>query len=97
MALSILVDATAPAAAQSRSIDMAKAGCTQFMALAKADKEQVMLWLAGFYAGAAQRPVLEIGMIGSAVGALDELCTKTPATTLLGDATRSMLLRQATP
>jgi hypothetical protein len=95
--IALFLTASGPALAQSRSIDMSKAGCTQFMALAKADKEQVLLWLAGFYAGAAQRPMLEIGMISSAAASLDELCAKAPATTLLGEATRNLLMRQAAP
>jgi hypothetical protein len=84
-------------AAQARVIDLSKASCAQFTSLAPADKEQIVLWLAGFYAGAAQRASLDTSLLSAARKAMDELCAKTPAAPLIGQETRPLLLGPASP
>jgi HdeA/HdeB family len=79
--------------APSRSIDLTSATCAQFMALARADKDQIVLWLSGFYAGGAQRPRIDVDLLADASRAMDELCAKTPAAPLLGQETRPLLFR----
>lgn len=86
-----------PQKAEARVIDLSKASCVQFTSLAAAEKEQIVLWLAGFYAGAAQRASLDTEHLGAASKALDELCAKTPALPLIGQETRPLLLRPAAP
>lgn len=76
-----------------RMIDLSVATCAQFAALPRADKEQIVLWLAGFYAGAAQRPRIDIALLSGAARALDELCARAPAAPLIGQETRPLLLR----
>ena len=86
-----------PQMAEARVIDLSKASCAQFTGLATIEKEQIVLWLAGFYAGAAQRASLDTEHLGAASKALDELCAKTPALPLIGQETRPLLLKPAAP
>jgi hypothetical protein len=80
-------------APQGRMLDLSSATCAQFMGLSRMEKDQIVLWLAGFYAGSAQRPRIDVSLLAGASGALDELCVKAPATTLIGQETRPLLLR----
>jgi hypothetical protein len=74
-------------------LDLGNATCAQFMGLSRMDKDQIVLWLAGYYAGAAQRPRIDVSLMAGASAALDELCLKAPATSLIGQETRPLLLR----
>jgi hypothetical protein len=76
-----------------RMLDLASATCAQFMGLSRMEKDQIVLWLAGYYAGSAQRPRIDVSLLAGASGSLDELCVKAPATTLIGQETRPLLLR----
>ncbi|MGL4728102.1 MAG: HdeA/HdeB family chaperone [Bosea sp. (in: a-proteobacteria)] len=85
---------SAPAtSAPGRMLDLSNATCAQFMALSRADKDQIVLWLSGFYAGGAQRPRIDVGLLAGASRAMDDLCAKTPTTPLLGQETRPLLFR----
>jgi hypothetical protein len=78
---------------QGRILDLANATCAQFIGLSRMEKDQIVLWLAGYYAGAAQRPRIDVSLLAGASGALDELCMKSPGSTLIGQETRPLLLR----
>ncbi len=93
LALALPFGFAAPATAQGRAIDLSTATCQQFASLSRAEKDQIVLWLAGFYAGAAQRPRIDVGLVASGSKGLDELCAKAPATPLIGQETRPLLLR----
>jgi HdeA/HdeB family len=84
-------------AAEARMIDLSKSTCAQFKALAPADKEQVVLWLGGYFAGAAQQPTLDTTRLSAASKAMDEMCAKTPAAPLIGQETRPLFLGPAAP
>lgn len=79
--------------APGRILDLSSATCAQFMALSRVDRDQIVLWLAGFYAGGAQRPRIDVGLLASASRAMDELCARTPAAPLIGQETRPLLFR----
>jgi hypothetical protein len=72
--------------------DLARATCGQLMDLSPGDRGQVLLWLHGYYAGAAQRTLLEPDRIAQGTQALQKLCEATPATALIGAEARAALL-----
>ena len=81
----------------ARVIDVSKADCTQFMGLAATDREQIVLWLAGFFAGAAQRPAIDTDQLRVGLKELEALCAKTPGAPLIGQETRPLLFKPAAP
>ena len=85
------------AGAQARVIDLARSTCAQFISLAPVEKEQIVLWLAGYYAGSAQRPMMDISLLSNASRSLNEICLRTPALPLIGPETRPLLLGPTSP
>ncbi len=62
------------------------------MGLSPPDRGQVLLWLHGYYAGAAQRTLLEPDRIAQGGQALQKLCESAPGTALIGAEARAALL-----
>jgi hypothetical protein len=92
-ALALLAAAAAwfPAmGAQAEPVDLTGASCTDFMSMTEDDRNQISLWLAGYYAGLGQRPVLDIEKVLAAPAGLMALCTKTPQVPLVGPETRAV-------
>jgi hypothetical protein len=83
--------------ARAEPIDLMRATCADFLAMNGNDQSQISLWLAGYYAGGAQRPLLDIGKIAAAPAALAELCAKTPQTPLVGAETRVVFIPAPAP
>jgi hypothetical protein len=79
--------------APGQMLDLGNATCAQFLGLSRMEKDQITLWLAGFYAGSAQRPRIDVSLLAGASGALDGLCARAPSTPLIGQETRPLLLR----
>ena len=90
LALAALVASGGPAMAQTT--DLARATCANFLTLPASDQAQLALWLAGYYAGSAQRPVIDPALTSAAPAALAELCTKTPQIPLIGAETRPLFV-----
>ena len=78
--------------ARAQPIDMTGATCADFGKMGGDDRNQLALWLAGYYAGSAQRPHLDPVRISAAPEALSELCGKAPQTPLLGAETRAVFM-----
>lgn len=100
----ILVLTTAAAAimlpgarAKADEVDVMRATCADFMSMSSNDQSQLTLWLAGYYAGSAQRPMLDAAKIMAAPAALTAICAKAPQTQLLGAETRAVFLPAPTP
>jgi len=88
----------APAGAtHAESIDLTRATCAEFSAMTSNDQSQLVLWLAGYYAGGAQRPLLDVEKVTAAPAELLSLCGKTPQLPLLGAETRAVFLPAPTP
>ncbi len=87
LALALLLAAPPAAAA-----DLARSTCGQLMGLSPGDRGQVLLWLHGYYAGAAQRTLLEPDRIAQGGQALQKLCEAAPGTALIGAEARAALL-----
>lgn len=93
--LASLMVAGGAAPAQAQPVDMTGATCADFSKMGADDRNQLALWLAGYYAGSAQRPHLDPTRISAAPDALSELCGKAPQTPLLGVETRAVFMPPA--
>lgn len=71
---------------------MSRAKCSDYNGLSSMDQLQISLWLAGYYAGSAQRPTLDPAGLPDVTKTLIELCTKTPDVPLIGAETRPLYL-----
>jgi hypothetical protein len=83
--------------AKAEALDLMRATCADFVAMNGNDQNQLSLWLAGYYAGGAQRPLLDLAKIMSAPAQLATLCAKTPQLPLVGAETRAVFLPTPAP
>lgn len=83
--------------ARAEPIDLMRATCADFVAMNANDRGQISIWLAGYFAGGAQRPLLDIAKITAAPDALTELCAKTPQAALVGAETRAVFIPPPAP
>jgi hypothetical protein len=91
------VMACAPALpARAEPVDLMRATCADYAAMNANDQSQLALWLAGYYAGAAQRALIDIDRIAAAPAELLAVCAKAPQTPLVGAETRVVFI-PATP
>jgi hypothetical protein len=72
--------------------DLSRASCADLGTLSRSDRLQLMAFLYAFYAGAAQRPVVDPARMESAAQAMGDLCDKEPSTPLIGDRARAIFL-----
>lgn len=82
----------APGRAQAESVDLTRATCADFAGMNGNDQAQLSLWLAGYFAGGAQKPLLDLDKINAAPGALQALCGKSPQLSLLSAETRAVFV-----
>jgi hypothetical protein len=78
-------------------VSTSPATCADFSAMTGNDQSQLVLWLAGYYAGGAQRPLLDVEKVTAAPAELLALCGKTPQLPLVGAETRAVFLPAPTP
>lgn len=95
LALIMLASWLPSGGARAEAIDLTRASCTDFVAMEANDQSQIALWLAGYYAGGAQRPLLDIAKIVAAPADLLALCTKSPQLPLVGAETRAVFFPPA--
>jgi hypothetical protein len=79
-----------PAKAQDGN-DVSRLTCAQFLQLRQSDREQLLVWLAGYYAGGAQRPIINGRLLTESAGAIDTLCRNSPAAPMIGDQMRAVI------
>jgi hypothetical protein len=89
-AILVALTPTAPATAQEGN-DVSRLTCAQFVQLRQSDREQLLVWLAGYYAGGAQRPVINGRLLTESAGAIDTLCRTNPAAPMIGDQMRALI------
>ena len=77
--------------------DLTKARCAHLLELPRNDRGQLIVWLHGYYAGAAQRPVLDRSRLEDALAGLQQLCERNRAMLLIGSEARSLFLGEAPP
>jgi HdeA/HdeB family len=84
-------------AAQAQTADLARATCAQLTELPRNDRGQLIVWLHGYYAGAAQRAVLDRTKLEDALAAVQQQCERNPAMPLIGSEARSLFLGDTPP
>ena len=83
--------------AQAQTADLTRASCAQLMDLPRNDRGQLIVWLHGYYAGAAQRAVLDRTRLEDALAAIQQLCERNRAMPLIGSEARALFLGEAPP
>lgn len=83
--------------ARAEAVDLTRASCADFVAMSENDQTQLSLWLAGYFAGSAMRPLLDLEKITAAPAGLAALCSKSPQLPLVGAETRAVFMPAPTP
>lgn len=97
MASLLLVSALAPSSLRAEGIDLTRASCADFTAMSETDQTQLSLWLAGYFAGSAMRPLLDLEKITAAPAGLAALCSKSPQLPLVGPEARGVFIPAPAP
>ena len=84
-------------AAHAQVADLTKATCAQLMDLPRNERGQLIVWLHGYYAGAAQRAAIDRTKLEGAVTAMQEACERNRAMALIGMEARAILLAEPLP
>ena len=83
-----------PAGARSQTADLTRLTCGRLLDLRGAEPERLLVWLHGYYAGAAQRATLDPRQIEEAVAAMRKACEGNRELALLGAEARAIFLSQ---
>jgi hypothetical protein len=83
--------------AQAQVADLLRARCADLMDLRPNDRGQLMVWLHGYYAGAAQRAVIDRPKLEAAVAAIEQACEQNRAMSLIGMEARAIFLGEPLP
>lgn len=83
--------------ARAEALDLSRASCADFVGMNETDRTQLSLWLAGYFAGSAMRPLLDTDKVTAAPAALAELCAKSPQLALVGAETRAVFIPAPSP
>ena len=81
---------------QAQTADLTQATCGELMELPENDRAELAVWLHGYYAGAAQRAMLDVAGLENAVAAIQQLCERNRSTPLIGSEARSLFLGEGT-
>ena len=96
-AIALLLAVAGGSSVQAQTADLTRATCAQLMDLPRNDRLQLTVWLHGYYAGAAQRPLLDRSRLEDAFAAIQQLCERNRAMLLIGSEARSLFLGEAPP
>jgi hypothetical protein len=97
LALAALANvALLPPAARAQGADVTRLTCGQLLDARGGEPERLLVWLHGYYAGAAQRAILEPRQAEEAVAAMRKACEGDRALPLIGPQARAIFL-SATP
>jgi hypothetical protein len=95
--LALLSALSASPAAHAQAADLTRATCAQLMDLPRNDRGQLIVWLHGYYAGAAQRAMLDRSKLEDSLTGLQQLCEGNRGLPLIGSEARSVLLGEGPP
>jgi hypothetical protein len=84
-----------PPAARAQTADVARLTCGQLLDARGGESERLLLWLHGYYAGAAQRPILDGRQADEAIAAMRKTCEGDRALPLIGPQARAIFLSAA--
>lgn len=93
----LLVSLSLPSSVRAEGLDLTRASCADFVAMSENDQTQLSLWLAGYFAGSAMRPLLDLEKITAAPAGLAALCSKSPQLPLVGAETRAVFMPAPAP
>ena len=94
-AAAVVLGLAASVSAYGQVADLTRASCAQLLDLSPNDRGQLIVWLHGYYAGAAQRAMIDRGKLEAARAAIEEVCARNRAMALIGSEVRSLLLGEA--
>ena len=83
--------------AHAQVADLLRARCADLLELRHNDRGQLIVWLHGYYAGAAQRAVIDRPKLEAAVTAIEQACEKDRALPLIGMEARAIFLGEPLP
>jgi hypothetical protein len=95
--MAVVVPSFAISPVHAQGLDMARMTCSQFQDMRPADRQQIGVWLHGYYAGSANKPMIDTNAYEGALRTLNEACTKQKTAPLIGDQVRGIFLPNATP
>ena len=78
--------------AAGQTADLTRLTCGQFLDLPQQDGERLIIWLHGYYAGAAQRTGLDGRQFEAAMAAIRQACERDRALPLIGAEARGIFL-----
>jgi len=90
LAAALLVGAAG--AGRAQTADLARATCAGLNALSRPERAEMLVWLHGYYAGAAQRSVIDRERTAAAIAAMEAACERAPAMALIGVEARALFL-----
>jgi HdeA/HdeB family len=90
--VALLAALSGSTAAQAQAADLTRATCAHLMDLPRNDRGQLIVWLHGYYAGAAQRAMLDRTKLEESLTGLQQLCEGNRTLPLIGSEARSVLL-----
>src|SRR5688500_18932769 len=93
----LLAGLAASGSAHAQVADLLRAKCADLMELRQNDRGQLMVWLHGYYAGAAQRPAIDRPKLEAAVAAIGQACEQNRAMPLIGMEARAIFLGEPLP
>jgi hypothetical protein len=82
---------------QAQVADLSRASCGQLLDLPRSDRGQLIVWLHGYFAGAAQRPVLDRAGLDAAAAGIQQRCEQDRNLPLIGIEARAVFLGQPLP
>jgi HdeA/HdeB family len=84
-------------AAMAQPAELARLNCWHLLDLPGPESERLIVWLHGYYAGAAQRPTLEGRQFETAMETIRQACGRDRALALVGAEARGIFLGIAPP
>jgi hypothetical protein len=93
--MAVLVPSFAPSSPYAQGLDMARMTCSQFQDMRPADRQQVGVWLHGYYAGSGNKPMIDTSAYEGALRTLNDACSKQKTAPLIGDQVRGIFLPNA--
>jgi HdeA/HdeB family len=81
----------------AQPVELARLTCGRLLDLPQPEGERLIVWLHGYYAGAAQKPALDGGQFETATQAIREACGRDRALALIGAEARAIFLGVAPP
>ena len=93
----LLASLSLTSSVRAEGVDLTRASCADFVAMSGNDQTQLSLWLAGYFAGSAMRPLLDLEKITAAPAGLTALCSKSPQLPLVGAETRAVFIPAPAP